>query len=78
MADIAFSLQKNGQLVQAGNSKDLIFTFDYLIEFISKYFTLQTGDLIYTGTPAGVGAVKPGDKLEGFLGAESMFVCEIK
>ncbi len=78
MADIVFSLQKNGQLVQTGNSKDLIFTFDYLIEYISKYFTLQTGDLIYTGTPAGVGAVKPGDKLEGFLGAESMFVCEIK
>lgn len=64
--------------MQTGNSKDLIFTFDYLIEYISKYFTLQTGDLIYTGTPAGVGAVKPGDKLEGYLGEELMFFCEVK
>lgn len=78
LAAIEFSLTKNGDIVQQGNSKDLIFTFGYLIEYISRFFTLQTGDLIYTGTPAGVGPVKPGDVLEGFLGDQSMLKCEIK
>ena len=67
LTDIDFSLQKNGETVQQGNSKDLIFSFDFLIEYISRFFTLQTGDLIYTGTPAGVGPVKVGDQLEGYF-----------
>lgn len=78
LATIDFSLTKNGDIVQQGNSKDLIFSFGYLIEYISRFFTLQTGDLIYTGTPAGVGPVKPGDFLEGFLGIQSMLKCEVK
>jgi len=69
---------KNGELVQKGDSKDLIFKFDYLIEYISQYFKLQIGDLIFTGTPAGVGPVKIGDKLEGFLEGEKILECEIK
>ncbi len=79
---IEFRLEKNGEEVQNGNTKDLIFSFDYLITYVSQYFKLQQGDLIYTGTPAGVGPVKIGDKLEGFLstkkGEEKLIKCNIK
>lgn len=64
---IEFQLKKNDEIVQNGNSKNMIFTFDKIISFISTYFTLQKGDLIYTGTPAGVGQIKIGDKLSGIL-----------
>ena len=77
-ANIKFFMTKNGETVQSGTTQDLIFSFDTVVSFISQYFTLQQGDLIYTGTPAGVGAVKVGDKLEGFLEGKSMFICEIK
>ena len=76
--NIDFSLLKNGEKVQAGQTKDLIFKFETLIAHLSKYFTLGKGDLIYTGTPAGVGQVKIGDKLEGFIGEEKMIECNIK
>lgn len=75
---INFSLQKNGEMVQEGNTKDLIFSFNSLICYISKYFKLHVGDLIYTGTPAGVGPVKIGDTLTGFIGDRQMLTCEIK
>lgn len=75
---IIFSLQKNGQIVQEGNTTDLIFSFNTLICYISKYFKLHVGDLIYTGTPAGVGPVKIGDTLTGFIGDRQMLTCEIK
>ena len=77
-ANIKFFMTKNGETVQSGTTQDLIFSFDTVVSFISQYFTLQQGDLIYTGTPAGVGPVKVGDKLEGFLEGKSMFICEIK
>lgn len=76
--NINFNLKKNGVDVQIGSTKDLIFSFDVLVSYISKFFTLQQGDLIYTGTPEGVGAVQIGDKLEGFLEGKQMFTCEIK
>ena len=75
---ILFSLKKNGEIVQQGNTKDLIFSFNTLICYISKYFKLHVGDLIYTGTPAGVGPVKIGDTLTGFIGDRQMLTCEIK
>ncbi len=75
---LEFSLQKNGETVQQGNTSDMIFNFDTLICYISQFFTLQQGDLIYTGTPAGVGAVRIGDKLEGFLFDKKLLHCEIK
>lgn len=75
---LAFHLLKNGEIVQNGNTKDLIFPFEDLICHISKYFTLQQGDLIYTGTPSGVGPVKIGDKLEGYLGENHLLSCEVK
>jgi len=76
--NINFSLLKNGQLVQTGNSKDMIFDFAKIISFISQYFTLKVGDLIYTGTPAGVGPVAIGDVLEGFIADKPMLKFEVK
>ena len=76
--DITFSLEKNGEQVQIGNSKDMIFSFDKIIAYISKFYTLQIGDLIYTGTPEGVGPVKAGDKLQGFIAEKEMFTVIVK
>ncbi len=76
--NIDFSLQKNGAVVQSGNSGDMIFDFDSLITFISKYITLRKGDLIYTGTPVGVGAIAIGDKFVGYIGEQQLFSCSIK
>ena len=75
---IHFQMIKNGEVVQDGNTKNLIFDFDYLITYVSQFFKLQMGDLIYTGTPAGVGAVAIGDKLEGMIEGEKMLECNIK
>ena len=76
--NISFELHKNGEIVQKGTTKDLIFSFDTVVSYISQFFTLQQGDLIYTGTPEGVGPVKIGDKLKGFLEGKPMFICDIK
>lgn len=80
--NIEFMLSKNGQTVQHGFTSDVLFTFDQLIVFVSQFFKLQMGDLIYTGTPAGVGPVQPGDLLEGFIvtkaGSKRLLQCEIR
>jgi len=76
--NISFSLQKNGEQVQLGNSKEMWFNFDSIITYISKFYTLKIGDLIYTGTPKGVGRVEAGDKLKGFIGEKEMFKVVIK
>lgn len=75
--DISFSLTKNGETVQAGNSKEMLWKIDELIAYVSQFFTLKIGDLIYTGTPAGVSKIAPGDVLEGFIGEEKMFCVNI-
>ena len=75
---IKFQLKKNGETVQNGDSSFMLFPIDELISQISKYFTLKIGDLIYTGTPAGVGPVAIGDRLEGFLEGTKMFDFEVK
>lgn len=62
-----FRLEKNGEVVQQGSTADMIFKFDELISYVSRFVTLRTGDLIYTGTPAGVGPVKIGDRLTAYL-----------
>ncbi|MBR5324135.1 MAG: fumarylacetoacetate hydrolase family protein [Muribaculaceae bacterium] len=67
-----FYLNINGNEVQRGNSKDMIFSIDDIVAYVSKFYTLKKGDLIYTGTPAGVGGVKIGDRLEGFIGEEKL------
>ena len=76
--NLNFTMSKNGNEVQNGNSKNMIFSFDKLISYVSQFITLKIGDLIFTGTPAGVGAVNIGDKLEGFLENEKIIVCDIK
>jgi 2-keto-4-pentenoate hydratase/2-oxohepta-3-ene-1,7-dioic acid hydratase in catechol pathway len=73
-----FRLLLNGTEVQHGNTDDMIFPIEKIISYASQFFTLQVGDLIYTGTPAGVGPVKIGDRLEGFLEGEKSFDFEIK
>ncbi len=75
---ILFSLKMNGETVQKGNSDDMLFSFDSIISHISNYFSLNIGDLIYTGTPAGVGECVVGDELEGFLGNEKLFSLTVK
>ena len=65
--NLNFRLDINGNTVQEGFSKEMLYTVDEIIEYISKFFTLKTGDLIYTGTPSGVGPIKVGDHVEGWL-----------
>jgi 2-keto-4-pentenoate hydratase/2-oxohepta-3-ene-1,7-dioic acid hydratase in catechol pathway len=76
--NISFELKKNGITVQQGHSADMLFDFDQLIAHVSRYFTLKIGDLIFTGTPAGVGPVVQGDKLEGYIEGEKLLSLEIK
>lgn len=76
--DFSFELKKNGESVQIGHTKDMIFSFDQIIAYVSQFVTLKTGDLIFTGTPAGVGPVAIGDLLEGFIGSEKVLELQIK
>ena len=76
--DIRFVLRKNGGIVQSGKSRDMIFSIDSIIAHVSKYMMLKMGDLIFTGTPSGVGPVQIGDVLEGYIGEEKMFRVVIK
>lgn len=76
--NINFSLKKSKELVQKGNSKDMIFSFDSIISHISNYFSLNIGDLIFTGTPAGVGECVVGDELEALLEDKCLLNFEIK
>lgn len=71
-------LDLNGKTVQDGNTKDLIFSFEYIIAFVSKYISLKKGDLIFTGTPQGVGKVNIGDHLEGYLENEKLLDFDIR
>jgi len=76
--NINFSMNLNGVETQKGNTGDAIFSFEKIIAYASQFFTLQQGDLIFTGTPAGVGPVKIGDRLEGFLEGEKVFDFVVK
>ncbi len=75
---IHFSLSNNKQSVQVGNSADMIFSFNTIVSHISNYFSLNIGDMIYTGTPAGVGECVVGDILEGYFEEQKMIELEIK
>ena len=78
MNNINFHLNINGNTVQKGNTMDLLFSFDAVIAYVSQFVTLKTGDLIFTGTPEGVGEVKIGDRLEAFIEDEKLLNFEIK
>ncbi|MEZ4793170.1 MAG: fumarylacetoacetate hydrolase family protein [Gelidibacter sp.] len=76
--DINFSLKKNDALVQQGNTAQMLWKIDELIEFISKYFTLKIGDIIFTGTPSGVAKVEPNDVLNGYIENLEVFKLTVK
>ncbi|MHC5202708.1 fumarylacetoacetate hydrolase family protein [Myroides sp. LJL119] len=78
LENLSFSLTKDGQVVQKGNTKEMIWKIDELISEVSKYFTLKTGDLIFTGTPAGVGRVENGNVLKGELNNQELFRVMVK
>jgi len=78
LKNISFHLELNGKRVQEGHSGEMIFSFEKIIAYVSQFMTLRTGDLIFTGTPAGVGPVKIGDKLEAYLEDRKMIICHIK
>ncbi len=78
LENINFHLEKNGKTVQKGNTSLMLWKIDALIEYISKYFTLKIGDIIFTGTPAGVSKVNPNDQLEGYLENNKVFSVKIK
>lgn len=78
LTNLNFSMDKNGQRKQTGNTSHMLYSFDYLVSFISRYFTLKTGDMIFTGTPSGVSAVKIGDQLTGRIEDKVMFDFEVK
>ncbi len=75
---IHFALQKNGETVQKGDSSDMLFSFADIVAHISNYFSLNIGDLVFTGTPAGVGECVTGDLLEGYMEGEKMFDLDIR
>lgn len=78
LKNINFGLLKNGEWVQKGNSADMIFDFESIIAYVSKFVTLKQGDYIFTGTPAGVGPVAIGDKLEAAIENEKLLLCNIR
>jgi 2-keto-4-pentenoate hydratase/2-oxohepta-3-ene-1,7-dioic acid hydratase in catechol pathway len=75
---IQFSLKQNQLVVQNGNSADMIFSFDDIISYVSQRFTLKKGDLIFSGTPAGVGKINIGDLLEGYISDRKMLSVPVK
>ena len=78
LSSLSFSLEVNGQVCQEGNTAMMLFPFDYIIAYLSRFFTLKTGDIIFTGTPKGVGPVVAGDQLTGYLEGEKMFDFEVR
>lgn len=78
LQDVNFSLQKNGETVQQGNTSHMLWQIDELIEYVSKYFTLKIGDIIFTGTPAGVGPIAINDRLQGNIENEQIFSIQVK
>jgi acylpyruvate hydrolase len=78
LKELNFTLHQNGNLVQTGNTKDMLFDIDQIIVYISQFMTLKIGDLIFTGTPAGVGPVHVGDVLVGAIENQEMFTLRIK
>ena len=78
ISDINFELKKNSSIVQSGNSSNMLWKIDEIISYVSQYFTLKIGDLIFTGTPSGVSKVTSGDFLEGFINSNKNFSLKIK
>lgn len=78
LQDLNFKLEVNGETRQEGNTSMMLYRIDYLISFVSQYFTLKTGDLLFTGTPKGVAAVKPGDRLVASIEGKTMLELDVR
>ena len=78
MENLTFELTNNGKSVQKGNTAHMLWKIDEIIAYVSQFFTLKIGDIIFTGTPEGVAAVKPNDVLEGFLEDNKLFRIQVK
>lgn len=78
LQNINFHLQKNEQIVQKGNSADMLFDIDDIIAYVSQFITLKIGDIIFTGTPVGVGRIEINDRLQGFIEEQKMFDFRVK
>lgn len=78
LQNINFHLQKNEQIVQKGNSADMLFEIDDIIAYVSQFITLKIGDIIFTGTPVGVGRIEINDRLQGFIEEQKMFDFRVK
>lgn len=78
LTNLDFQLYRNDSKVQAGDTSLMLFSFDYLVHFVSHYFTLKAGDLLFTGTPAGVGSVNIGDHLKGYMGEKQVLTCVVR
>ncbi len=76
--NMSFSLKKNDTIVQSGNTKDMLWNIDAIISYVSQFFTLKIGDIIFTGTPSGVGPVQANDSLSGYIENEEFFKIKIK
>lgn len=78
LENLKFELKKNGETVQQGSTADMIFSIDQIISYVSTFVTLKIGDILFTGTPAGVGPVSIGDQLEAFLEGEQLLKCAVR
>ncbi|MEY4964296.1 MAG: hypothetical protein RLZZ323_1615 [Bacteroidota bacterium] len=78
LEDVNFELLKNGEIAQKGNSSLMLWKIDELVAYVSQFFTLKIGDIIFTGTPEGVAAVQPNDVLEGYLEGQQLFRIQVK
>ena len=76
--NISFSLLKNNKIVQSSTTGDMLWGIDEIIAYVSQYFTLKIGDIIFTGTPSGVGKVQSNDSLKGYIGEEEFFSIKVK
>ncbi|WP_306352948.1 fumarylacetoacetate hydrolase family protein [Flavobacterium sp. '19STA2R22 D10 B1'] len=78
LENITFELKNNGETVQKGNTSHMLWKIDELIAYVSQFFTLKIGDILFTGTPEGVAAVKPGDVLEGYIEGQKLYRIQVK
>ena len=78
LQNLNFSLQANGEQRQQGNTSMMLFSFDEIIAYVSRFFTLKRGDIIFTGTPQGVGPIQQGDVLTAYIEEQKLLTCEIK
>lgn len=78
LQDLNFGLKVDGEIKQKGNTSMMLYSFDYLVSYLSKFITLKKGDIIFTGTPQGVGPVSPGNRLEAFIEGQTFLNFEVK